>query len=76
MVAEGVDVRTHGVKLFFGRHSILGLEFSCTKRGLDSFTKKKKKRTGTLSFEQLSHTQSLEANIRTLYQVLYAIYCK
>ena len=43
MVAEGVDVRTHGVKLFFGRHSILGLEFSCTKRGLDSFTKKKKK---------------------------------
>lgn len=44
MVAEGVDVGTHGVKLFFGRHSILGLEYSCTKRGLDSFTKKEKEK--------------------------------
>ena len=77
MVAEGVDVSIHGVKLFSGRHSILGLEYSCTKRGLDYLTKKKKKpKPETSSFEQPSHTQSLKANIRTLYQVLFAIYCK
>ena len=31
MVAEGVSVSAHGVELFFGRRSILGLEYSLYK---------------------------------------------